>query len=553
MDTFFLRLFFGILKLLPLSGVNLEQVHMIASTKLTMDRRRKPATWKRSQQKEPSNAMLYAMFLYALMGLFMGFMIFAVPDFMLAMIILHTYLLFMLIMILITDFSNVLLDTSDSQIILPKPVTSRTLLVARTLHIVVYLGQLILAIMICPVIATFFKYGGAVGFSLLLTTLLTAAIGIFITYILYGLVLRYTSEQRVKDIIGYFQVFMTVFFAVAYQVIPRLINLSETVFSFELHWYSYLLPPVWMAGLLDSVKTVTIDGARISMIVFAIGFPLLAGFVIAKYLAPYFSRFMSAPAEGGTLIQTKSARNRKAHLSEKLAGILCRSCYENASFAQVWKITGRDKNFKMQFYPSLAYIPVFIFIIFFRNFKDVDQKLADLPNGNMFLWLLYLGMFAVTLSLTLISYYENYTASWVYQTAPVNKPGELINGAIKALLVKFFIPIYLVMSTLTLVIWDYKTLDDVLLVGFNSILIFYISALMSTHYLPFSQQPNAKQQSGRFLMVLLRMFLIGILVALHWLALKISWLVIALVPLAFAGCWWLHQRVQQLPWRKIVM
>lgn len=553
MDTFFLRIFFGILKLLPLSGINLEQVHMIASTKLTMDRRRKPATWKRSQQKEPSNAMLYAMFLYALMGLFIGFMIFAVTDFMLAMIILHTYLLFMLIMILITDFSNVLLDTSDSQIILPKPVTSRTLLVARTLHIIVYLGQLILAIMICPFVATFFKYGVAVGASLLLTTLLTAAIGILITYILYGLVLRYTSEQKVKDIIGYFQVFMTVFFAVAYQVVPRLINLSETVFSFELHWYSYLLPPVWMASLLDSVQTATIDGARIGMIVCAIGLPLLAGFIISRYLAPYFSRFMSAPAEGGALNQTKSTRNRKANLSEKLAGILCRSSYENASFTQVWKITGRDKNFKMQFYPSLAYIPVFIFIIFFRNFKDVGQKLADLPNGNMFLWLLYLGMFSVTLSLSLISYYENYTASWVYQTAPINRPGELINGAIKALLVKFFIPVYLVMSMVTFIIWGYKTLDDILLVGFNSILIFYISALMSTHYLPFSQQPNARQQSGKFLMVLLRMLLIGILVALHWLALKVSWLVIALVPLAFAGGWWMHQQVQLLPWRKIVI
>ncbi|MCH5718444.1 hypothetical protein [Niabella hibiscisoli] len=91
----------------------------------------------------------------------------------------------------------------------------------------------------------------------------------------------------------------------AYQVIPRLINLSETAFSFELHWYSYLLPPVWMASLLDSVQTGTIDGARIGMIVCAIGMPLLSGFIIARYLAPYFSRFMSAPAEGSAIASTK--------------------------------------------------------------------------------------------------------------------------------------------------------------------------------------------------------------------------------------------------------
>jgi len=553
MDTFFLRLFFAILKFFHLKGVNLEQVHMIASTKLMLDRRRKPATWKRSQQKEPGNAMLYTMFVYALMGLFIGLMIFILPDFMLAMIILHTYLLFMLIMTLITDFSNVLLDTSDSQIILPKPVTSRTLLVARTLHIIVYLGQLVLAIMICPLVLLTIKYGIPIGITLLVTTLLTTAIGIFITYILYGLVLRYTNEQKVKDIIGYFQVFMTVFFAVAYQVVPRLINLSETAFSFELRWYSYGLPPVWMASLLDSVHSSVIDGPRIAMITSAIGIPVLAGVIIVKYLAPYFSKFISAPAEGGTVSKTQKAVSRRTGYSEKLARLLCRSPYEYASFLQVWKITGRDKNFKMQFYPSLAYIPVFIFIILFRNFKDIGAKLAALPDSNMFLWLLYLGMFSVTLSLSLISYYENHTASWVYQAAPISKPGELINGAVKALLSKFFVPVYLVMSTMTLVIWGYKTLDDIALVGFNSILIFYISALMSTHYLPFSQQPNAKEQSGKFLTVILRLLLIGILVGLHWLALKVSWLVVALIPVSFAACWWVHQQVQLLPWRKIVI
>lgn len=553
MDTFFLRLFFGIVKLLRMPGVNLEQVYMIASTKLIMDRRRKPATWKRAQQKEPSNAMLYAMFLYALLGLFVGLMIFVLPDLMLGMIILHTYLLFMMIMILITDFSNVLLDTSDSQIILPKPVTSRTLLVARTLHIIVYLGQLVLALMIGPLAFSIARYGLPVGATLLVTTLLTASMGLFITYILYGLVLRYTNEQKVKDIIGYFQVFMTVFFAVAYQVVPRLINLGEKTFSFELHWYSYLLPPVWMASLVASVQTATIDAGRAGMIVCAIGVPLLAGFVIAKYLAPYFSRFMAAPAEGGGISTRMKATRSKTDLSAKLAALLCHSSYETASFTQVWKITGRDKNFKMQFYPSLAYIPVFLFVILFRNFRDIDEKLADLPNGNMFLWLLYLGMFAITLSLSLVSYYENYTASWVYQTAPVSQPGELINGAIKALLTKFFIPVYLVMSTIVLVIWGYRTIDDILLVGLNSTLIFYISALMSTHYLPFSRQPNAREQGGKFLTVLLRLLVISILVALHWLALKISWLVSALIPVSLVGCWWLQQQVRQLSWKKIVI
>ncbi|GAB3423235.1 hypothetical protein [Niabella aquatica] len=553
MDTFFFRIFFGLFRLLSPGGVNMEQVRIIVSVKLLMDRRRTPATWKRSRQKETSNGMLIAMFFYALMGLFVGMLILSVPSVMLMMIILHSYLLFMLIMTLITDFSNVLLDTSDSQIILPRPVTSRTLLVARTLHIVVYLGQLVLAIMIFPLFFSFLKYGVPVGVFALLTTLLTTAIGIFLTYILYGLVLRYTSEQKVKDIIGYFQIFMTVFFVAGYQLIPRMISLSELDFRFELHWYSYLLPPVWMAGLLESVYTGRFDAAHIGLMICAVGVPVLAGFVIIKYLAPYFSKFMSAPADGAAKQNSKNEKHDKNSLSEKLGRIICRSDYERATFSQVWKMTGRDKSFKMQFYPNLAYIPVFIFIIFFKNFKQIDQTLAALPEGNMFLWLLYIGMFAVLLSLSLTAFYENYTAAWVYQSAPVSRPGELINGAAKSLLIKFFVPVFVILNMAVLIIWGAEVIDDILLAMANSLLIFYINILLSKHYLPFSQQPSIKEQTGKFVSVMLRFLLIAALVGLHWAAIKITWLVWVLVPVSLAGCWIAEKQVKDLKWNKIVV
>lgn len=553
MDTFFFRIFFGLFKLLLPGGINMEQVHIIVSTKLLMDRRRTPATWKRTQQKETSNGMLMAMLLYALMGLFVGVMILNVSSVMLMMIILHSYFLFMLIMTLITDFSNVLLDTSDSQIILPKPVTSRTLLVARTLHIVVYLGQLVMAIMIFPLVFSFIKYGVPLGVAALLTTLLTTAIGIFLTYMLYGLVLRYTSEQKVKDIIGYFQIFMTVFFAVGYQLIPRMISLSELDLGFELHWYSYLLPPVWMAGLLEAVHTGSFDTAHIGLVICAVGAPVLAGFVIVKYLAPYFSKFMSAPADGALRQNSKDVKSGKNSLSETLGRIVCGSDYEKATFSQVWKMTGREKNFKIQFYPNLAYIPVFIFIIFFKNFRHMDQTLAGLADGNMFLWLLYMGVFAVLLSLTLTAFYDNYTAAWVYQGAPVSKPGELINGAAKSLLIKFFAPVFIVLNIAALIIWGSRVIDDILLAMANSLLVFYINVLLSRHYLPFSQQPGVKDQAGKFVSMLLRAFLIAGLVGLHWLAIKTGWLVWALIPVSLAGCWFAEKQVKELKWNKIVM
>lgn len=207
----------------------------------------------------------------------------------------------------------------------------------------------------------------------------------------------------------------------------------------------------------------------------------------------------------------------------------------------------------MQFYPGLAYIPVFIFIIFFKNLKNVNTTLAALPDGNMFLWLLYLPMFSVALSLSLVTYYENAAAAWIYQCTPVGRPGELINGTVKALLLKFFAPVYIVLIAVTLAVWGFKTIDDILLSGFNSVLIFYTSAALSTHYLPFSQQPSTKAQGGKFVLILIRAVLIAVLVGLHWLALKVNWLVPALIPVSLAGCLLVEKKIKRLSWSKIVI
>lgn len=550
MDKLLLKIFLNILNLLPLPSINKSQVGVIASTKVLMDRRRTPATWKRTRQKENRNGMLFALLMYGLMGFFIGIVVFAIPSFLLSMIIIHSYLLFMIIMTMITDFSNVLLDTSDSQIILPKPVTQRTLLVSRTIHILVYLGQLLLAIMIFPIIFSFVKYGWLVGCSLLLTTLLTTMVAILVTYILYGIILRYANEQKVKDIIGYFQIFMTIVFALGYQLIPRLIDLKEVSMNFTLHWYSYFLPPVWMAYFIDAIFNGSFDFVHISLILCAVLIPVMAAILTTRYLAPYFSRFAASPEGSESKTSAYKTHNKKTFI-EKVSKVTRQRDFESAAFMLVWRLTGRDKTFKLQFYPALAYIPVFIFIIFFKNFKNIGATMQQLPESSKYLWLLYLSMFSVTLSLTLISYYENYSAAWVYQSAPINEPGKIINGAIKSLLIKFFVPVYIVLSVITLIVWGVSTIDDILLAGCNSVLMFYISALLSKQYLPFSQQPNTQDQSGKFATVMLRMILIAILVGLHYLALKIDWLVLALIPFSIAGIWFASKKICQLQWSSI--
>jgi len=93
-----------------------------------------------------------------------------------------------------------------------------------------------------------------------------------------------------------------------------------------------------------------------------------------------------------------------------------------------WKMTSRDKAFRLQFYPSLGYILVFVFIFVFRNGKNMGATWAHLSETNSYLWFIYLPMFTIANSILLISYNENYPASWIYHSLPVERPGELVSA-----------------------------------------------------------------------------------------------------------------------------
>jgi ABC-2 type transport system permease protein len=551
MDKLILKFILYCCRVLVKQGVDFERLKIIAETKIMMDRRRVYMNWKQKQQKENSNPLIFTLAIYALFSLFIAITIFAFDSLVLSSIFIHSYILFMMAMTMVTDFSSVLLDTADNQIILPKPVNSKTLFVARMVHILVYLLQFTLALATIPIISIFIKFGVLTGLASICTILLTVAFAVFITYLLYALILRFSNEQKVKDIVGYFQIFMTIFFAVGFQVIPRLINFNQLLVNFQLHWYSYLLPPVWMALTLDAVHQFNFNSIHLTMIVCAVIIPLFTFWLMIKYLAPSFAKKLSALNNDTATTKTIISNQPAKSISQKISAIICKPKTESCSFEMVWKITGRDKNFKMQFYPSLAYILVFIFIFVFKSGKDVQMLWHNLSSTKMFLFFIYMPMFSIAGSMAFITANDNFQASWIYQATPVAKPGYLISGAFKTILVKFFIPIYLLMFAFAFYVWGLPVIDDFVFGFFNNVFLFLLIINLSDFYLPFSRQPNAKQQTGKFVQAMLQMLVIAALVGLHYLVLQKSWLLYCLIPLSAGGCWYLLKRIQNLNWLKI--
>ena len=553
MDKLILRFVLFLAKTFLKKDVDFEKLKIIAETKFIMDRRRVRVTMKKQTKKDPNNQMLTTLIVYAILGVFIGILVLTLKEIVMTMTIIHSYVLFMMAMTLITDFSSVLLDTTDNQIILPRPVNSKTFFVARLVHILVYLLQFTLALALFPVIFIFIGYGILVGLASIITILLTVLFAVFITYLLYGLILKLSSEEKIKDIISGFQIAMTIIFAVGFQIVPRLINIENLKVTMPIHWYTYLLPPMWMANALQAVQQLKVDGPHLIMILLAVALPVFTFWVMIKFLAPSFAKKMAAMGNAGTQeeIVINAAGEQKKGLSEKLAPIVCINKTEQAGFEMAWKMTARDKGFKIQFYPSLAYMLVFIFIVIFKRGENFAHTWATLSSSESFLWCVYLPMFTISAAVSLLAFNENFAASWVYISRPLKQPGSLISGALKMLLVKFFAPIILILFAFSYYVWGYKIIDDFVLGIFNNILVFLIISHVGKSYLPFSMQPNVNQQSGKFVRVFVQMAIIGSLVGLHYLALKIWWLVAVLIPFSAVGCYFLFRTVQNYSWQKI--
>jgi hypothetical protein len=129
-------------------GVNTSQLNSILLTKLIIDDRRPNTLHQtgRRKSKPVKGATLGTMLLSAVMGAFFLICFSIGKDYTTHLTVYFSMYIFLLASSLISDFTSVLIDVRDNYIILPKPVTDRTVLVGRLLHIIINLSNIVLPI-----------------------------------------------------------------------------------------------------------------------------------------------------------------------------------------------------------------------------------------------------------------------------------------------------------------------------------------------------------------------------------------------------------------------
>jgi hypothetical protein len=551
MNAFLLKLLDLFQILYRLLGANYAQLRAIVEVKLIMDNRRQVMSYRKKDNQEPGNTILWTMFFYTLFGAFIALGLYSVSSLMLSMVMLFSYIMVMVMMTLVTDFSSILLDTSDNTIILPRPVDGRTLFLARITHIFLYLGQITIGLLAFPALVILLKYGIVMLILFIAATVLVVITAMFTTNAIYLLILQFASEEKLKNVINYFQIIMGVLIMGGSQVLPRLagrFDLDDYVF--EIQWWGYLIPPVWMGAALESYYYKLTDIPHLTLTVFAVIVPPLGFYLVNKFLTPVFGRKLGVI---GTEARTVKTKTEKTSIISSISKWLTTSSLERGTFELIYHIVGRDRKIKLRVYPSIGYVIIFGAIFMFRDRGDFMTAWNSLPDTQYHLLLLYLAFMILQVAIHEIPYSDDFKASWIYFSSPLEKPGEILTGTLKAILIRFFIPGYALISLLVLIISGWTALDDIAFGLFNNILMVLAVVLISKRSLPLSMAPNVRSQSGSFIRSLIMILLVGSLGLVHYLLAKNPLFLLSAIPVQALVIYFLYTLYRKTSWDQITL
>ena len=303
-----LRLFKWLIRLFNVDYTLLET---IIRAKLTIDIRRSPSIMQSSSKKQTFARQLI---LFSIMGIFVGMGFFAFTDVMLSFLVSYSVIMVMICTTLITEFTSVLFDERDNNIILPRPVDNKTLVASRLLHIQIYIGYIALALALVSSIIVGIKYGFFVFIGYFIGVGITAWIALLITTFFYLILARIVNAERFNNIITYVQVFLMIFIFAGYQLIPRLMD-SDVIqeASLTITWHTYLVPPAWIAGFAKMFFMEVPDINTIILFLIAIIMAIGGGIITIRFLSRDFSGIISASQSKSTPV-VKNVKSRRTKI-----------------------------------------------------------------------------------------------------------------------------------------------------------------------------------------------------------------------------------------------
>jgi len=495
-------------------GVNYKTMRMILQIKLTMDGRRVSTVMGNNKKKddtEEKNNYLSLLMINGFMSIFIGLIMMGDMSSMIATNIVIGINLFMMVSLMISDFSAVLLDVKEKNILLPKPIDSKTFNAAKSTHIFIYLMGLSLSLNLLPLVLGTINYGPLFFLIFSIENILSVLLVIALTALLYTLVLKFFDGEKLKDIINYFQILLAFVFAFGYQLVGRVFNMKSMNIEYVPKFWHALLPSMWFAAPFG----IYIDGNKqpflIILCLLAIVGPILLITVYIKGVVPYFEKNLQKLNENGGNV-SKRSENRK----EFIAALVCKNKIERSMFKFTQNMIATERNLKLKVYPTLAmavFFPI-LFIIMDRGGKSLMDNIQTGFGGKIHL-LMYISVFLLCFCTAFINNSDSYKGAFIYKVLPIENPGIILKGAVKGTIFKLIIPLYILEAGVFLILKGPSIIIDLIVMFLVLLIVSLAYFKVSNKEMPFSVK-FATADSGKLIgPSLITIVILGVFAGIH--------------------------------------
>ncbi len=495
--------------LFELFGVEYPIMRKILAVKLTMDSRRTPTIFnqnKKRKTKDEENGIIKSLGIYALLSLMLIPFVILGKNYLFGMSTFFGIIMFLIMTSMISDFSNVLLDVKDKGILHTRPIEKRTITAAKMVHISIYLLLITTSIAALPVIVGTFIHGFLFLILAIVELLLVNLFIVVLTSIIYYFILRFFDGEKLKDIINYVQIGLSISIAVGYQLVGRAFSFVNFDMAFSPTWYHYLIPPIWFGAPFELILNRHTSTYLIGFSILAIIIPIIA-IIFYSLLIPSFEKNLQKLSNNSGINRKKDSKWKKW-----LSSVICRNNEEKVFFKFADNMMRNEREFRLKVYPSLGLSIVLPFVFLFNQLQIYSYHHLVLSKSYL---TIYMSCLIIPNAIAMLKYSGKYKGAWIYKTAPVSNFAPLYSATIKVFLANLYFPVYFILSIIFIGIFGIKIIPDILVVFVSSILYTVICSNYLKGSLPFSESfEDARQNSG--INVMIALILGGILTLIHW-------------------------------------
>lgn len=489
-------------------GVDYDVMRKILVLKFLMDSRRTPsiaANQGSAAKAKTGNRFLKSLWMYGLMGIILVPLIIIGDNLIFQMSSVMGIIMFMVMTSLISDFSSVLLDLRDRTIILTRPVEGKTLTAAKTLHVLGYMIMITGALTAPSIIAGFIRHGLLFGMVYLWMIVWMDLLIVVLTALLYLSILNFYDGDKLRDMVNYFQIALSIAMAVGYQFVGRMFQIVNIEVVFKPAWWQFLLPPVWYGAAFEVLFKGNREIAFVIMSVMALTVPLVALTFYAKN-SMLFEQSLEK-------LEHRGAKGKSgSKLSLKFSRWIAQDPQESLFFRFFMNMMRNEREFKLKVYPSLGFSLIFPFIFLFNMLQaDSWQSLTD---SRAFLFIYFSALMLPT-AIMMMSYASGYKGSWIYHATPIQDKTPLFKGALKALIFRLLAPVFLIECMIFVVIFGARILPDMVLAFSNAMLYSLFCFMIFKKRLPFSE-PYETGQNPNSMSVIPMMLILAAIGGMHF-------------------------------------